>query len=74
MESIMNSNIDEAADLTWKMLYDSDSEVRKNAVVAFYNLEGRDGLIKLLSDETINVDCKEEAQNILLEAEDDEDE
>lgn len=74
MESIMNSNIDEAADLIWKMLYDSDSEVRKNAVIAFYNLEGRDGLIKLLSDETINVDCKEEAQNILLEAEDDEDE
>ena len=74
MESIMNSNMEDAADLIWKMLYDSDSEVRKNAVVAFYNLEGRDGLIKLLSDETINVDCKEEAQNILLEVEDEEDE
>lgn len=74
MESIMNSSIDEAADLIWKMLYDSDPEVRKNAVAAFYNLEGRDGLIKLLSDETISADCKEEAQDIILEVEDDEDE
>ena len=50
IESLMNSKIVEAPDLIWKMLYDNNSEVRKNAVVALYNLEGRDVLVKIISE------------------------
>ncbi len=74
IESLMNSKVDEAADLIWKMLYDTDEEVRKNAVIALYNLEGRDALIKIISDETLSVDCANEAQNVLLEVDEEEDE
>ena len=71
IESLMNSNVDEAFDLIWKMLYDADDEVRKNAVIALYNLEGKDALIRIISDETLDVSCKEEAQDVLLEVDED---
>lgn len=71
IESLMNSNVDEAFDLIWKMLYDTDDEVRKNAVIALYNLEGKDALIRIISDETLDVSCKEEAQDVLLEVDED---
>lgn len=71
VESLMNSNVDEAFDLIWKMLYDTDDEVRKNAVIALYNLEGKDALIRIISDETLDVSCKEEAQDVLLEVDED---
>lgn len=71
VESLMNSNVDEAFDLIWKMLYDADDEVRKNAVIALYNLEGKDALIRIISDETLDVSCKEEAQDVLLEVDED---
>ena len=75
IESLMNSSVDEASDLIWKMLYDEDDEVRKNAVIALYNMEGKDALIRIISDDTLDVSCKEEAQEVLLEVqEDDEDE
>ena len=74
IESLMNSKIVEAPDLIWKMLYDNNSEVRKNAVVALYNLEGRDVLIKIISDETLNPDCALEAQDVLLEVDEEENE
>ena len=71
VESLMNSNVDEAFDLIWKMLYDTDDEVRKNAVIALYNLEGKDALIRIISDETLDVSCKEKAQDVLLEVDED---
>lgn len=71
IESLMNSNVDEAFDLIWKMLYDTDDEVRRNAVIALYNLEGKDALIRIISDETLDVSCKEEAQDVLLEVDED---
>ena len=74
IESLMNSKIVEAPDLIWKMLYDNNSEVRKNAVVALYNLEGRDVLVKIISDETLNPDCALEAQDVLLEVDEEENE
>ena len=74
IESLMNSNVEEASDLIWKMLYDEDEEVRKNAVIALYNMEGKDILIKIISDETLDASCKEEAQNILLDEEEQDDE
>ena len=71
IESLRNLNVDEAFDLIWKMLYDADDEVRKNAVIALYNLEGKDALIRIISDETLDVSCKEEAQDVLLEVDED---
>ena len=56
------------------MLYDNEQEVRKNAVIALYNLEGRDVLIKIISDETLSPDCAQEAQDVLLEIDEEEDE
>ena len=72
IESIMNSMDTEAVELIWKMLYDQDEEVRKNAVIALYNLEGRDILIKILADDSLLIDCKDEAQAILDDEEEDE--
>lgn len=74
IESLMNSKVAQASDLIWKMLYDSEQEVRKNAVIALYNLEGRDVLIKIISDETLSPDCAQEAQDVLLEVDEEEDE
>ncbi len=74
IESLMNSKIEDAYNLIQKMLYDKESEVRKNAVIALYNLEGRDELIKIISDDTLSNDCKEEAQDILSELDEDIDE
>ena len=74
IESLMNSKVEQAPDLIWKMLYDNEQEVRKNAVIALYNLEGRDVLIKIISDETLNPDCAQEAQDVLLEIDEEEDE
>ena len=74
IESLMNSKVAQASDLIWKMLYDNEQEVRKNAVIALYNLEGRDVLIKIISDETLNPDCAQEAQDVLLEVDEEEDE
>ena len=74
IESLMNSKVEQAPDLIWKMLYDNEQEVRKNAVIALYNLEGRDALIKIISDETLNPDCAQEAQDVLLEIDEEEDE
>lgn len=74
IESIMNSELENASDLIWNMLYDEDKEVRKNAVIALYNIEDKDVLIRILSDETLSSDTKEEAQNVLLEIEEEEDE
>ena len=73
IESLMNSSVEEASDLIWKMLYDEDDEVRKNAVIALYNMEGKDALIRIISDDTLDVSCKEEAQEVLLDVQEDED-
>ena len=74
IESLMNSKVPQAADLIWKMLYDEEQEVRRNAVLALYNLEGRDVLIKIISDETLSPDCAQEAQEVLMEAVEEDDE
>ncbi len=74
IESLMNSKVPSAPDLIWKMLYDTNQEVRKNAVIALYNIEGRDVLVKIISDETLMPDCAQEAQDVLLEIGEDDDE
>ena len=65
IETLMNSQMDEAVGMIKKMLQDCDIEVRKNAVIALYNLLGDEILEEIIQDETLSEDCKTEAQGIL---------
>lgn len=47
------------------MLKDEDDEVKVNAVIALYNIEGEDILNEIINDSQYSQVCKEEAQNIL---------
>lgn len=69
VESLMNSNCEEAVPLIKKMLYDPDEEVSRSSVIALYNLEGKSALDEILSLENIPYYCKEEARSILEEEE-----
>lgn len=69
IEALMNSEYDEAPELIRTALKDDDEEVRKNALIALYNLIGRDIL-----DEVISLPCyddvlKEEAKGLIEEYE-----
>jgi len=74
VESLMNSNCEEAAPLIKKMLYDPDEEVSRSSVIALYNLEGKSALDEILSLESVPYYCKEEARNILEEEEEEQQE
>ena len=69
VESLMNSNCDEAYDLIKDMLYDSDEEVARSSVIALYNLRGEEALNEILELENIPYYCKEEARSIQEEEE-----
>ena len=72
IEAIMNSEHDEASNTIKPLLHDNDEEVRKNALIALYNLDGRDILDEVISLPTYKDSLKEEAQNLLDEYESDE--
>lgn len=61
----MEYETDEAKALIKKMLKDEDDEVKVNAVIALYNIEGEDILNEIINDSQYSQVCKEEAQNIL---------
>lgn len=65
IEALMDYDTQEAQDLIKNMLFDEDEEVRRNAVIAMYNLQGEDILNEILTDSIYSQICKEEAQNIL---------
>lgn len=71
VESLMNSNCEEAFELIRGMLFDSDEEVARNSVVALYNLSDEEILHEIIEDENMPYYCKEEARGI-LEGEDEE--
>jgi len=50
IEAIMNSDEDHAAEYIKECLKDEVNEVQKNALIAMYNLEGRDILDEVLSN------------------------
>jgi len=70
IESLMNSNPPEAVELISDMIYDENEEVARSAVIALYNIEGREQLDIILANDTAPYYCKEEAKNIIDEYED----
>ena len=74
IEAIMNSGEYEAAELIRPCLKDDDNEVKKNALITLYNLEGRDILDEIISLPDYSEFLKKEAQYMLEEYEDCDDE
>lgn len=69
IEAIMNSDSDEAPELIKSCLKDEDKEVQKNALIAMYNLAGKDIIDEVLLSNEYSDYLKEEAQDLLNEYE-----
>ncbi len=69
IEALMNSEYEEAPELIRKALHDEDYEVCRNALVALYNIEGRDILEEVISLPCYSDALKQEAENIIKEYE-----
>lgn len=72
IEAIMNSDESNSAEIIRPCLHDEDNEVKKNALIALYNLLGRDVLDEVLELPSYDAYLKEEAKKILDEYENDE--
>ncbi|MBO6271174.1 HEAT repeat domain-containing protein [bacterium] len=72
IEAIMNSGEENAAEIIRPSLHDDDDEVKKNALIALYNLEGRDILDEVISMPSYNDFLKNEARILLDEYENEE--
>lgn len=70
IEALMNSGEEEAVELIRSVLNDDNDEVKKNALIALYNLEGRSILDEVLSVPEYSQFLKDEAQSIIDEYED----
>ncbi len=69
IEALMNSEYEEAEELIRTALKDEDDEVKKNALIALYNMIGRDILDEVISLPGYDNVLKEEAQNLINEYE-----
>ncbi len=69
IEAIMNSENPKSSETIKPLLQDKDEEVRKNALIALYNLDGRDILDEVISLPIYPDSLKEEAQNLIDEYE-----
>ncbi len=69
IEAIMNSENPKASETIKPLLQDNDEEVRKNALIALYNLDGRDILDEVISLPIYPDTLKEEAKNLIEEYE-----
>ena len=69
IEALMNSEYDEAPELIRTALKDEDEEVQRNALIALYNIMGRDILDEVISLPGYSKFLKEEAQNMIDEYE-----
>ena len=65
IEALMNSEFEEAPELIRTALHDSDEEVQRNALIALYNIIGRDILDEVISLPGYSKFLKEEAKNII---------
>ena len=72
IEALMNTGEEEAIELIRTVLTDDDDEVKKNALIALYNLEGRDILDEVLANPDYSQVLKEEAQELIDEYENEE--
>ncbi len=72
IESLSNSDFDEADELIEKMVFDTDRDVSESAVVALYNMSGKQRIIQLLEGKDLPNHIQDCAFALLEE--DDEDE
>lgn len=70
IEALMNSGEPEAAELIRTVLTDDNNEVKKNALIALYNLEGRSILDEVINSPEYPQLLKTEAQELIAEYED----
>ena len=73
IEAIMNSDDENAAELIKPCLQDEDNEVAKNALIAMYNLVGRDILDEVIELPIYSENLKAEAKDLIDEYESGED-
>ena len=69
IEALMNSDYEEAPELIRTALKDEDEEVQRNALIALYNIQGRDILDEVISLPSYTKFLKEEAQSMIDEYE-----
>lgn len=72
IEAIMETEDERAYELIKGMLEDLDEEVKKNALIALYNINGREILDEVLEEKKYCEFLKTEAQNMIDEYETDE--
>ncbi|MCD8378511.1 MAG: HEAT repeat domain-containing protein, partial [Candidatus Gastranaerophilales bacterium] len=72
IEAIMNSGDDDAAEIIKSCLNDDDKEVKKNALIALYNLLGRDILDEVIAGPQYDEFLRTEAAGLMEEYEGDE--
>ncbi len=69
IECLMNTDSEEAYELIKTKLKDNDDEVVKNAVIAMYNLKGKEALFEILKDDSSSNFAIDTANEIYLEYE-----
>lgn len=69
IEALMDSEDERACELIKGMLEDLDDEVKKNALIALYNMIGRDILDEVVENKKYCSFLKEEARNMIEEYE-----
>ena len=69
IEALMESDCDEAADLIEGCLTDKNDEVKKNALIALYNMKGREFLDKIISENKYGEFINNEAKILIEEYE-----
>lgn len=70
IEALMNSEYEEAPELIRQALHDEDEEVQRNAMIALYNMQGRDILDEVISLPGYSAFLKTEAASMIEEYED----
>ena len=69
IEAIMNSDEEDAAEIIKPCLNDDDDEVKKNALIALYNLLGRDILDEVVSMPSYSEFLRNTAKELIEEYE-----
>lgn len=72
IEALSELEDERVPDLIKKMLFDEEEEVARTAVIALFNILGRDYLEELLLNDEIAGWCKDEAETIIEELDQDE--
>lgn len=74
IEAIMNSEEEDAAEIIRPCLNDDDDEVKKNALIALYNLTGRDILDEVIAMPSYSEFLRNTAKELIEEYEEDDEE